>query len=297
MAIANGVNGVASNGANGVDSPAPEAGASGESFVDGMIYPPPDIRSIVDKTAAFTAKNANPASFEEKIKARQADDNRFSFINEDDAYNAYYQFRVRFYKEGGTDAAPSGKDGTASAGAAAGSRGAAAEVVDEGRPKVPQPRPFEFITSEKPPMAPVDHDILKLTALFTARMGRGFTSELSARESGNYQFDFLRPSHSLFGYYNRLVEQYTKILIPSPEQLTQINNASGHTSEYDPLVDTDDKRRIVARREILNGIENRVEWQKYDNARRQAEDTAAEEERVAFATVDWQDVSAASLLL
>lgn len=46
-------------------------------------------------------------------------------------------------------------------------------------------------------------DILRLTALFAARSGRRFTSELANRESRNYQFDFLRPSHSLFGYFNR----------------------------------------------------------------------------------------------
>ena len=48
-------------------------------------------------------------------------------------------------------------------------------------------------------------DILRLTALFTARSGRRFTSELASRENRNYQFDFLRPSHSLFGYFNRCV--------------------------------------------------------------------------------------------
>ena len=27
----------------------------------------------------------------------------------------------------------------------------------------------------------------------------------------NYQFDFLRPQHSLFQYFTKLVEQYTKV--------------------------------------------------------------------------------------
>jgi len=60
---------------------------------------------------------------------------------------------------------------------------------------------------------------MKLTALFTARRGHSFLASLSAREGRNYQFDFLRPTHSLFGYFNRLVEQYTKILHPSKEML------------------------------------------------------------------------------
>lgn len=268
-----------------------------QEYTDGLIYPPPDIRSIVDKTAAFTAKNANPASFEDKIKQRQASDSRFSFINDKDAYNPYYQDRVKFYREGGVDTSsaatangvPDGGDAVSAASRAI--AGAAAELVDEGRPTVPQPRPYEYINTEKPPMAAVDHDILKLTALFTARVGRNFTNELSSRESGNYQFDFLRPSHSLFGYFNRLVEQYTKVLMGSPETLQQLNRQSGHTEEYDALLTTDQKRVAIARREIMTGMHNRVEWEKYDNARRQAEDTAAEAERIAFGTIDWQDVT------
>lgn len=57
-------------------------------------------------------------------------------------------------------------------------------------------------------------DIIKLTALFVARNGKQFMAKIALREAKNYQFDFLRPAHSLFAYFTRLVEQYTKILIP-----------------------------------------------------------------------------------
>jgi len=67
---------------------------------------------------------------------------------------------------------------------------------------------------------------MKLTALFTARRGRIFLASLSAREGRNYQFDFLRPTHSLFGLFNRLVEQYTKVLHPSKEKLEQLKERS-----------------------------------------------------------------------
>jgi hypothetical protein len=60
-------------------------------------------------------------------------------------------------------------------------------------------------------------DILRLTALFTARSGRKFTSDLAARESRNYQFDFLRPTHSLFGYFNRCARTEN---LPSARLLT-----------------------------------------------------------------------------
>lgn len=63
-------------------------------------------------------------------------------------------------------------------------------------------------------------DILKLTAQFVARNGRQFMTALSQREQRNYQFDFLRPNHSLFNYFTKLVEQYTKVLIP-PKNLNE----------------------------------------------------------------------------
>lgn len=285
-----------------VASPSPAPAANGGSATinakdafEGIILPPPDIKSIVDKTAAFIAKNPNPAAFEEKIRAREKTDSRFGFLNETDAYHAYYQNRVKAFREGTGGSTPVGAGGATTADAVSAATkalaGAAGEMVDEGRPTVPEPRPFDFISTEKPHMAAVDHDILKLTALFTARLGRGFTNDLQAREAGNYQFDFLRPSHSLFGYFNRLVEQYTKILMAPKETLEMLDRQAGYTQDFDPLLHTDEKRRAIARREVAKGIENRVEWQKYANARKQAEDTAAEEERVAFAQIDWQDVS------
>ena len=63
---------------------------------------------------------------------------------------------------------------------------------------------------------------MKLTALFTARRGRQFLATLSEKEGRNYQFDFLRPTHSLFAYFNRLVEQYTQVLHPNKETVQQL---------------------------------------------------------------------------
>ena len=64
---------------------------------------------------------------------------------------------------------------------------------------------------------------MKLTALFTARRGHSFLAALSAKEGRNYQFDFLRPNHSLFGYFNRLVDQYSKIINPSDDVLESLS--------------------------------------------------------------------------
>lgn len=56
-------------------------------------------------------------------------------------------------------------------------------------------------------------DLIKLTAMFVARNGRPFLTQLMNREMRNFQFDFLKPQHSNFAYFTKLVEQYTKVCI------------------------------------------------------------------------------------
>lgn len=77
-------------------------------------------------------------------------------------------------------------------------------------PKEPPPE-FEFI-ADPPSISAFDLDVVKLTAQFVARNGRQFLTQLMQKEQRNYQFDFLRPQHSLFNYFTKLVEQYTKVI-------------------------------------------------------------------------------------
>ena len=58
---------------------------------------------------------------------------------------------------------------------------------------------------------------------------------LSQREGRNYQFDFLRPTHSLFGYFNRLVDQYSKILHPQKETLEQLKERTQEGARWKDL--------------------------------------------------------------
>lgn len=104
-------------------------------------------------------------------------------------------------------------------------------------------------------------DIVKLTAQFVARNGRQFLTQLMNREQRNFQFDFLRPQHSLFQYFTKLLEQYTKVLIP-PKAL------QGHLRE-----------EIVNMNNVLEHVKYRAEWQKYQEAQRRKEEEVLERER------------------
>jgi splicing factor 3A subunit 1 len=52
----------------------------------------------VDKTAAFVAKNG--PQFEERIKDNEKHNNKFAFLNPNDPYRAYYDFKLQENREG-----------------------------------------------------------------------------------------------------------------------------------------------------------------------------------------------------
>jgi splicing factor 3A subunit 1 len=53
--------------------------------VKGLIFPPPDIKAVVDKTAAFVAKHGK--TLEEKIA-------KFNFMKPLDPYHAYSEHKI-----------------------------------------------------------------------------------------------------------------------------------------------------------------------------------------------------------
>jgi len=84
--------------------------------ISGVIRPPPDIRAVADKTALFVAKNGR--AFEQRIlNSDKGKTPKFAFLHATSPFNAYYEQRIRFHEEGGTEeddkAAEEKKDDTA----------------------------------------------------------------------------------------------------------------------------------------------------------------------------------------
>lgn len=50
--------------------------------------------AVIDRTASFVARSANPPQFEEKIREGQRSDPKFSFLNPADPYHAYYRHKI-----------------------------------------------------------------------------------------------------------------------------------------------------------------------------------------------------------
>ncbi|KAI0670589.1 Pre-mRNA splicing factor PRP21 like protein-domain-containing protein [Trametes maxima] len=252
----NGTAGAPADGANGVHKE--------PKFASGLILPPPDLKSVIDRTATFVARSANPPQFEEKIRENQRGDPKFAFLNPVDPYHAYYRHRMDKVVRGELEeeATPSKEEKEPE------QAPEPAAPVDLGE----EPPTPEFVL-EIPNISAIDMDIMKLTALFTARRGRPFLASLSQREGRNYQFDFLRPTHSLFGYFNRLVDQYSKVLLPSKGTLAQLK----------------ERTQEGARWKDLEAARKRARWQQLKAEQDKKREDDKEAERLAFAEIDWHD--------
>lgn len=243
----------------------------------GIIYPPPEVRNIVDKTASFVARNG--PEFEARIRQNELGNPKFNFLNAGDPYHAYYQHKVNEFRDGkATDVVsnvPAGIQKLQVSTAAHLKQQELLKQVSEQQfvPKEPPPE-FEFI-ADPPSISALDLDIVKLTAQFVARNGRQFLTNLMNREQRNYQFDFLRPQHSLFQYFTKLLEQYTKILIPPKDLMARlkVESSQGKTSSH----------------LVLEQVKYRANWQKHQEAQRRREEEKVERERVAYAQIDWHD--------
>ncbi|CAF1083321.1 unnamed protein product [Rotaria sordida] len=242
----------------------------------GIIYPPPEVRNIVDKTASFVARNG--PSFESKVKEAEANNSKFNFLNPHDPYHAYYLHKVKEFMEGkatmpGTTEqqtiAPTPSMQTTANKIQTKVQSDISKFLEPIIIKDP-PSEYEFMI-EPPSISAYDLDIVKLTAQFVARNGRQFLTSLMSKEARNPQFDFLKPAHGLFNYFTKLVEQYTKILIPSKELLIKISND------------------IENQQKVMDEVNYRVEWVKHQLRERAKEEEAVEKERAAYSQIDWHD--------
>jgi len=232
-----------------------------------IIYPPPEVRNIVDKTAGFVARNG--IEFEQRIKQNEINNPKFNFLNTGDPYHAYYQHRVVVIREGKPEPEKVKALPTESVAKKQSEILKSVTKEDVIVPKEPPPE-YEFL-ADPPSISAFDLDVVKLTAQFVARNGRQFLTNLMNREQRNFQFDFLRPQHSLFQYFTKLLEQYTKVLIPPKDLQNKLNFEADN------------------RAHVLEQVQYRVAWLQHQEAARRKQEEALERERVSYAQVDWHN--------
>ena len=231
----------------------------------GVVLPPRDIRAIVEKTAGYVARNG-PA-FEDRIREKEKHNPKFSFLSAKDAYFPFYAWRLEEVREG---------RGTA---VSAGRAGEAAPAQEPERPKGPAAPPEFHFSARMPNISAQDLDVVRLTALFVAKNGRSFMTTLSQKETRNYQFDFLRPQHSLYQFFSRLVDQYTLLL--------QSASVDGERAKKARKLDLE--HNANDRFNILGRAKQRAEWVKFQEEQKQKKEEEAEKEKMEYAQIDWHD--------
>ena len=249
-----------------VDSPAPTLLPDEISKPpSGVVLPPKDIRAIVEKTAGYVARNG--VVFEDRIREKEKHNPKFSFLSPNDAYSAFYAWRLDEVRAGRGTAVSAGRVG---------------EVAPAPPPEKPQgpaaPPEFHF-SARMPNISAQDLEVVRLTALFVAQNGRSFMTTLSQKETRNYQFDFLRPQHSLYQFFSRLVDQYT-ILLQSASS-DAIHAQKARIQEL--------KNYAADRFDILGRAKQRAEWVKYQEEQKQKKEEEAEKERMEYAQIDRHD--------
>ncbi|KAH9905317.1 Pre-mRNA splicing factor PRP21 like protein-domain-containing protein [Xylariomycetidae sp. FL2044] len=232
----------------------------------GVVLPPKEFRTILEKTAGFVARNG--IAFEDRIREKEKHNPKFSFLSNADPYNPFYLWRLSEIKEG---------RGTA---VAAGRAGEAAAPVEEKPKGPPKPPDFQF-SARMPNISAQDLEVVKLTALFVAKNGRQFMTSLSQREAGNYQFDFLRPNHSLHNFFQHLIEQYSTLL--------RVSGIDGEGGRAQQERTAELQRNVDDKFHILNRAKERAEWLKHQEDEKQKKEEDDEKERLSYAQIDWHD--------
>lgn len=230
-----------------------------------VIIPPKNVRDAIAKTADFVHRRGERDEQAMVARVRDKPNSTMSFILPEDPYNPYYAWYLQQLKEG---KGPSAATKT--------------HVVQDTKPKgPPEPPKFRF-SARMPNISAKDFEVLKLTALYTARVGENWLKELRNREAGNFQFEFLRPNHSFFPYFRSLVEQY-KILLEEEQTVEARIEELQHN--------------IKNRLHVLDRAKQRTEYVKYVTQQKEKEEKKAEDEKKEYASIDWHDFSVIATVL
>ncbi|EPE04595.1 pre-mrna-splicing factor sap114 [Ophiostoma piceae UAMH 11346] len=256
----------------------------------GVIMPPPgEMREVIEKTAGYAVRGG--AGIEARLRENHSNNPKFSFVtNPDDAFHAFYEWRKEEYKAGRVTSVAAGR--VADAQQPAGSGAAVAEA-----PKGPEKPPDFDFSARLPIMNAKDLDMLRLAASFVAVHGRQFMTTLLQREMNNPQFQFLRPSHSLHNYFQRMVDQYAMInkdlsVVEGAESTGDKDAAGDKDSDKDSKT-TPETRLATLRKNaddrytILLRAKQRIaylEWEETQRRKEEHERVVAKEE---LSRIDW----------
>ncbi|PSN60716.1 hypothetical protein BS50DRAFT_578904 [Corynespora cassiicola Philippines] len=223
-----------------------------------IVIPPKKVQESIAKSANFVLRKGD--QMEEQMRKRAMADPKtlVPFVRFEDPYFPYYRWYLQQLKEG---------------------KGVAQSAVRKVEPKKPEgppePPPFRF-SARMPNISAKDLEVVRMTALYTARIGENWLKELRNRESGNPQFDFLRPTHSFHQYFRAVIDQYKVLLEEQSTQEARINEL---------------QQNVQNRLHILDRARQRADYVQFVTQKKEKEEKKLEDERREFASIDWHDFS------
>lgn len=235
----------------------------------GVIIPPPgEIREAIEKTAGYVMRGG--LGLEQRIRDNHGKNPKFSFLmTSADPYNAYYEWRKEEIKAG---------RGTA---VAAGRTGDAAAQPAKQEPKGPsKPPDFQF-SARMPRMSQKDLEIVRLTALFVAKNGRPFMTQLAHREASNPQFQFLIPNHTFHNFFQSMIDQYSILLRESGV------NGEGTKVQAERIAEL--RRNVNDKFHVLARAKQRADYAIWQEAEKAKQEQEEEKKKIEFASIDWND--------
>jgi splicing factor 3A subunit 1 len=258
----------------------------------GVIIPPPEVKKLIDKAAALTAKYGS--SIENLMQKEERNLPKFSFLKEGDPYRGYYDFKCGQIAVNKTDKVK-GEESLL------GKKRSTIETnpiqnktiqdtskkmkTQEDLRKFMEDKKVEKMQNEidlsKPPpsdqfsinhpnnISSLDADIIKTTALFVSRNGQKFLTALLEREGKNPQFDFLKPQHHMFGYFVQYVDIYKNLLTKT------------HDAKLESYASDKDQ--------IMKAAMKRYLYEKKQKENLKKKDQISEQERQQMQMIDWYD--------
>jgi len=254
--------------------------------VTGIIRPPPNVRAVVDKTAAFVASKGR--KMEETLLGR-AKGKKFDFMRPGHPYFRYYDEQVEklsleaFRKEVDDEGK---KDGVLETDNNKSDEDDGRKDMDEvvsrpaklvatanavGKQRGHAPPPLQFTVSHPIGFeSPLQIDLIKLMAKYTAVLGNSFVEKIKAEEKDNAQFQFLRSRSRLNRYFTALVAKY-KLVLDWQDTLKSVREDFGD------------------RLTILDRAVHRVEYQLEEEEKEREANDQSKAEFVAFNQIDWHE--------
>jgi splicing factor 3A subunit 1 len=232
----------------------------------GVVLPPREIRNVLEKTAGYVARNGHV--FEDRIRAKESANPKFSFLDPSDAYHPYYGWRLSEIRSG---------RGTA---IAAGRAGESATPVPEKPKGPPKPPDFQF-SARQPRINQKDLDVMRLAALFVAKNGRQWMSQLAQREASNPQFSFLAPNHTFHNFFQHVVNQYTILL--------KAGGLEGGGGKVQDEILADLQENVNNKWRVLERAKQRAEYSAYVEMEKRQKEEEEEQKKVEFERIDWGD--------